>query len=102
MLSTLYRNEKPDFDRVDAIEVRAQHGIRHFFRTKLLLGFRRGTPSSPLKPRLPVSQDSLMTLLAWEDLGGRIDQLSCRTRTRTLPCLMSLGGFGSRSGNLRF
>ena len=72
-----------------------KHEVHHTFRTKPPLGFRRWSPR-------PVSQDSLRALLAWDDFGGRIDRLSCRTRTLTFPRLMSLGGFGSRSTNFRF
>lgn len=79
-----------------------KHDLYHFFRTKPPLGFRRGTPISPLKPLRPASQDSLRALLAWEDLGGRIDLLSCKTRTVRLPRFTSLGGLGSRSRNFRF
>lgn len=79
-----------------------RHDVHHFFRTKPPLGFRRWTPISPLKPLRPVSQDSLRALLAREDLGGRIDRVSCRTRMLTFPRLTSLGGFGSRSANFRF
>ena len=79
-----------------------KHQISQFRRTKPPPSFRRGTPISPLKPRRPVSQDSLRLLLNWDDLGGRTDRLSCRTRIVTSPRLMSLGGFDSRSRNLRF
>ena len=71
-------------------------------RTKPPLSFRRGTPISPLKPRRPASHDSLRLLLSWDDLGGRTDRLSCKTRIVTSPRLMSFGGFDSGSRNLRF
>lgn len=99
--STLYLAKQPGLPAQIRLQLKPQHGICHFFRTKPSLGFRRGTPILPLKPGRPVSQDSLRALLAWEDLGGRIDRLSCRTRTLTFPRLMSLGGFGSRSRNFR-
>lgn len=40
-------------------------------------------------------------LLALDVLGGRVDVLSSKTRIRIEPCLISLGGFGSISANLR-
>lgn len=68
-----------------------------YFRMNPIPIFRRGTPAPPSGPRWPISQFSLIALLAADDLGGRTLVSTCRTRIFLLPRLISFRGLGSLS-----